>query len=94
MSDKKAIRSDIRHNYVFGRVKDFLTVGDAAIGDKLSLHMEHTVAEGSDAFMMVNGFLQGTGCANLLFTYQPEEGSNEDVLRVLDPARDAIGQIK
>ncbi|CUG94316.1 dynein heavy chain, putative, partial [Bodo saltans] len=94
MSDKKAVKADIRHNYVFARLKDFLTLGDQTLGDKLSLHMEQAVAEGTEAFLLVNHFLQGTGPYNILFTYQPEDGSTDDVLRVVDPAKDAIGQIK
>jgi dynein heavy chain len=83
-------KQDVRHKYLFARIKDFLTVGDQAVNDKLTVHMEGALAEGSDAFRTVHQFLQGTGANYLLFAYQPEEGGaspTEDVLQIIDPSK-------
>lgn len=82
------MKSDLRHQYLIGRIKDFLAVGDNALADKLSLQIEACFGEGAPKFDVVTGMLNGTGPNHLLFTYQPETPGGEDVFQVVDPVHD------
>lgn len=67
----RSARSDLRHHYVFSRVKDFLSGGDAAKTEELSRQLDRNFTDGSMNFMVVHEFLQGNGSNTLIFTYQP-----------------------
>ena len=62
MTDKSE-KQDLRHKYLFGRIKDFLAVGDTAISDKLTMHMENVVfAEGSKEFVYSSVLVSSCSC--------------------------------
>eukprot|EP00658_Telonema_sp_P-2_P043773 TRINITY_DN31668_c0_g1_i1.p1 TRINITY_DN31668_c0_g1~~TRINITY_DN31668_c0_g1_i1.p1 ORF type:complete len:233 (-),score=68.98 TRINITY_DN31668_c0_g1_i1:117-815(-) len=82
------MKSDLRHQYLVGRIKDFLAVGDNTLADKLSLQMESAFGEGTPKFEVITSMLNGTGPNYLLFVYQPEVAGGEDVFQVIDPSQD------
>lgn len=65
------IRSDIRHQYIFTRLRDFLSGGDPAKTEELVQQCNVHFTDGSPNFMVIHNMLQGTGANTLLFTYQP-----------------------
>ncbi|KAL7701682.1 dynein heavy chain [Lotmaria passim] len=67
----RLVRSDLRHHYIFSRVKDFLSGGDAAKADELTRQLDRNFTDGTANFMVVHEMLQGTGANTLIFTYQP-----------------------
>ncbi|CAM39085.2 putative dynein heavy chain [Leishmania braziliensis MHOM/BR/75/M2904] len=71
----RLVRSDLRHHYVFSRLKDFLSNGDATKADELTRQLDRNFTDGSANFMIVHDLLQGTGANTLLFTYQPVSAS-------------------
>lgn len=88
-----ATKRDVRHTYVFGRVKDFLFLGDNLQGDKLPPQFDN-LAEGTENFSLVHELLQGTGTSCVIFLYQPDGDGTEDVLRVVDAAKEPRPEIK
>lgn len=67
----RAVRSDVRHQYIFSRIRDFFSVGDATKAEELSRQCAVNFTDGSSNFMVLHDFLEGTGANTLLFIYQP-----------------------
>lgn len=67
----RTARSDVRHQYIFARLRDFFSVGDAAKSEELSRQCAVNFTDGSSNFMVLHDFLEGTGANTLLFIYQP-----------------------
>jgi dynein heavy chain len=80
------VEMDLRHKYIIARVKDFLTAGDQTSNDKLTLSAETDLAPNTDSFRVLDAFLQGTGPAAILVSFQANADGEEEVLRVREAA--------
>ncbi|KAH9599603.1 Dynein heavy chain [Trypanosoma melophagium] len=93
MEENRRIRSDVRHLYVFSRVKDFFACGDPDTVSRLTQQLDLNFTDGSPNFMVVHDMLEGRGASTLLFTYQPDPDAEEsagDVLRVINTMKEKI----
>lgn len=87
-------RSDFRHQYIFSRLKDFLSGGDQAIGDAIQRQLDTNFGEGSINFIFIHDFLLGTGSNVLLFLFQPRIlDDTEDTLMIIDPTKQVMPHV-
>lgn len=94
MPVNSSVRADLRHQYIFSRVKDFLSGGSATRMDELQRQIDVNFTDGSPNFMLVHDFLLGSGANVLLFLYQPRIlDDSEDALSVIDPTSSVMPHI-